>query len=139
VAGYLRRLHNEELHNLYVSSNIVREIKWRIMRRAGHVARMGEMRITYTILVEKPERKRPFWIPGRRWEDNIRINRREIGWEGVDWIHLAHDIDQWQHLVNAVMNFQFAYKADNFLTSWMTVGFSERTVLRGVRLVFFPF
>jgi hypothetical protein len=65
---------------------------------------MGGMRNAYDILVGKPEGKRPLGRPRHRWEDNIRMNLREIGWEGVDWIHLAQDRDQWWALVNMVMN-----------------------------------
>jgi hypothetical protein len=87
VVGGWRRLHNEELHNLYASSNIIRVIKSRKMRR------VGEMRNAYKILVGKPEKKRPLERPKSRWEDNMRMYVREIGWEGVDWIHLAQDRD----------------------------------------------
>jgi hypothetical protein len=64
---------------------------------------MGVMRIAYNILVGKPEGKRPLERSGRRWADKIRIHLREIGWEGVDWIHLARDRDQWRVIVNTVM------------------------------------
>jgi hypothetical protein len=104
VTGDWRKLHNEELHNLYSSPNIIRMIKSRRMRWAGNVARMGETRNVYRILVEKPEGKRPLGRPRRRWVDNIKMNLREIGWDGVDWIELAQDKDQWRALVNTVMN-----------------------------------
>jgi len=68
---------------------------------------MGDMRNAYNILVGKRERKRPLGRPGHRLEDNIRMNLREIGWEGVDWIHLAQDRDKWWALVNTVMNLRF--------------------------------
>jgi hypothetical protein len=68
-------------------------------------------------LVRKPERKRPLGRPRRRWEDNIGMDFREIGWEGVDWSHLAQDRDQWQALVNTVMNLRVPYAMGNFLTS----------------------
>jgi len=71
----------------------------------GHVACMGEMRNMYKILVGKPEWKRPFLRPRRRWEDNIRMGLREIGWEVVHWMHLAQDRDQWWAPVNTAMNF----------------------------------
>jgi hypothetical protein len=74
------------------------------MRWAGHVAHMGEMRDAYEILVGKPEGKRPLRRPTCRWEDNIRMDLREIGWEGVDWIHLTQDRDKWKALVNTIMN-----------------------------------
>jgi hypothetical protein len=81
-----------------------RMIKSRRMRWAGHVARMGEKRNGYRILVGKPEGKRPRRRSRRRWEDNIRIDLREIGYGGMDWIDLAQDRDQWRALVNLVMN-----------------------------------
>jgi hypothetical protein len=94
VVGGWRRLHNEELHNLYASQNVIRVIKLRRMRVAGHVAHVGEMRILSNILVGKPEGKRPLGRPKRRWEDNIRMYLRAIGWERVDWMHLTQDRDQ---------------------------------------------
>jgi hypothetical protein len=104
VIGGWRKLHNEELHNLYCSPSIIRIIKSRRIRWAGHVARIGEKRNAYRILVGKPEGKRTLGRPRRRWEDSIRMDLREIGWGGVDWIDLAHDRDQWRALVNTVMN-----------------------------------
>jgi hypothetical protein len=74
------------------------------MRWSGHVARIGEKRNSYRILVGKPERKRPLGRPRHRWLDNIKINFREIGWDGMDWIDLAQDRDQWRNLVNMAMN-----------------------------------
>jgi hypothetical protein len=79
-------------------------IKSRRMRWAGHVARMGEKRNAYRILVGKPEGKRPRGRPRRRWVDNIKMARREISWDGVAWIDLTQDRDQWRALVNTVMN-----------------------------------
>jgi hypothetical protein len=104
VTGGWRRLHNEELHGLYSSPSIFRVIKARKMRWAGHVARMGEVRGAYNILVGKPEGRRPLGRPGRRWEDNIKMDLREIGFGAVDWIHWAQDRDRWRALVNTVMN-----------------------------------
>jgi hypothetical protein len=89
VTGDWRKLHNEELHNVYSSPNIIRMIKSRRMRWAGHVARNGEKRYTYRILVGKPEGKRPLGRPRRRWVDNIKIDLRQIRWDGMDWINLA--------------------------------------------------
>jgi hypothetical protein len=77
------------------------------MRWVGHVAHI-EMRNVYSIFVGKPEGKRPLGRPRRRWEDNIRMDLREIGWEGVDWIFLAQGREQWQNLVNTVMNLRVA-------------------------------
>jgi hypothetical protein len=99
-----RRLHNEELNDLYSSPNIIRVIKSRRLRWAGHVARMGEARGTYRILVGRPEGRRPLGRPRRRWEDNIKMDIREVGWEDTNWIDLAQDRDRWRALVNAVMN-----------------------------------
>jgi hypothetical protein len=97
-------LHNEELHILYSSQNIVRQIKSRRMRWAGHMARIGEERNVYRILMGKPEGKRPHGMPGRRWENGIRMDLRDIGWGSVDWIQLAQDRDRWRALVTTVMN-----------------------------------
>jgi hypothetical protein len=104
VAGEWRKLHNEELHNLYSSPDIIRQVKSRRMRRAGHVARMGEERKVYKVLVRTPEGKRPLGRPRRRWEDGIRMDLREIGLGGVNWIKLAQDRDRWRAVVSAVMN-----------------------------------
>jgi hypothetical protein len=97
-------LDNEELHILYSSTNIITQIKSRRMRWAGHVARMGEERNVYRVLMGKPEGNRPLGIPRHRWEDGIRMDLREIGWGSIDWIQLAQDRDQWRALVNTVMN-----------------------------------
>jgi hypothetical protein len=104
VTGDWRKLHNEELHNLYSSPSIIRMMKSRRMRWTGHVAGMGEKRNAYRILVGKPEGKRPLGRPRLRWVDNIKIDLRETGWDGLDWIDLAQDRDQWRALVNTVMN-----------------------------------
>jgi hypothetical protein len=80
--GEWRKLQNEELHNLYLSSDIIRQIKSRRMRWAGHVARMGDERNVYRILVGKPEGKRPLGRLRHRWEDGIRMDLRETGWGG---------------------------------------------------------
>jgi hypothetical protein len=104
VTGGWKKLHNEELHGLYSSPDIVRVIKARSMRWAGHVACMGEMRGAYNILVGKPGERRPLGRPRRRWEDNIKVDIGEVGFGDLDWIHLAHDRDRWRALVNTVMN-----------------------------------
>jgi hypothetical protein len=104
VTGGWRKLHNEELHSLYSSPSIIIMMKSRRMRWAGHVARMGAKRNVYRILVGKPEGKRPLGRPRRRWADNIKMDLREIGWDGMDWIELAQDKDPWRALVNTVMN-----------------------------------
>ena len=104
VTGEWRRLHNEELSDLYCSPNNVRVIKSRRMRWAGHVARMGEERCVYRVLVGKPEGKRPLGRPRRRWVDNIRMDFQEVGCGYMDWIGLAQDRDGRRRLVSVVMN-----------------------------------
>ena len=104
VTGEWRKLHNKKLNDLHCSPNIVRVITFRIMRWAGHEARMGESRGVYRVLVRKPEGKRPLGRPRYRWEDNIKMDLREVGCGGMDWIELAQDRDRWRALVNAVMN-----------------------------------
>jgi hypothetical protein len=104
VTGEWRKLHSEELHNLYSSPDTIRQIKSRRMRWAGHVARMGEERKVYKVLVGKSEAKRPLGRPSRRWEDGVRMDLREIGLRGVDWIRLAQDRGRWRGIVSAVMN-----------------------------------
>jgi len=104
VTGEWRRLHNEELNDLSSTPNIVRVIKSRGMRWAGHVARMGEERGVYRFLVGKPGGKRPLGRPRRRWVDNIRMDLQEVGCGHMDWIGLAQDRDRWRRLVSAVMN-----------------------------------
>ncbi|PNF20252.1 hypothetical protein B7P43_G15719 [Cryptotermes secundus] len=94
-----KTLHNEELHNLYSSQSIIKMIKSRRVRLAGHVARMGEERNVYRILVGKPEGRRPLLRPRR----SIRMDLREIGWDCMDWIDLAQDRDQCRALVNTIM------------------------------------
>jgi hypothetical protein len=94
VMGEWRKLHNEELHNLYSSPDIIRQVKSRRMRWVGHVARMREERKVYKVLVGKPEGKRPLGRPRRRWEDGIRM----------DLMEMAQDRDRWRAVLNAVMN-----------------------------------
>jgi hypothetical protein len=93
--GSWRKLHNDELHSLYSSPNIVRVIKSRKMRWAGHVARVGEGKGVYRVLVGWPEGKRPLGRPRPRWEDNIEMDLREIGIDRENWIRLAQDRVQW--------------------------------------------
>jgi hypothetical protein len=104
VTGGWRKLHNEELHDLYSSPSTVRVIKARKMRWAGHVACMGEVRGAYNILVGRPEGKRPLGRPRHRWEDNIKMDLREIEFGDVDWIRWAQDRDRWRALVNTAMS-----------------------------------
>jgi len=106
VTGEWRKLYNEELNGLYSSPNIVRVIKLRRMRWAVHVAHMEEERGMYSVLVGKPEGKRPLGRPKHRWEDNIKMVLQEVGCGGMDWIEWAQDRDRWWAFVNAVMNLQ---------------------------------
>jgi hypothetical protein len=102
--GSWRKLHNDELHSLYSSQNIVRVIKSGRLRWAGHVARMGERRGVYMVSIGKPGGKRPLGRPRRRWEDNIKSDLREIGLDGANWVHLAQYRVQWRAFVNMVLN-----------------------------------
>jgi hypothetical protein len=106
VTEVWRKLHNEELHDLYSSPTIVRVIKSRRIRQAGHVARMGDGRGVHRGLMGKTEGKRPLGRPRRRWEDKFKIDFQEVGCGDMDWIELAQDRDSWQALVNAIMNFR---------------------------------
>jgi hypothetical protein len=102
--GSWRKLHNDELHSLYSSPDIIRVIKLRRMKWAGHVAHMGERRDVYRVLVGRPEGKRPLGRPRRRCEDNIKMNLREIGIDRANWIQLAQDRIQSRACVNTVIN-----------------------------------
>jgi hypothetical protein len=104
VMGEWRKLRNEELRDLYSSPSIIRKIKSRRMIWAGHVARMGEKRNAYRVLVGKPEGKRPLGRPRRMWVDNIRMDLGEVGCSDVNWIGLAQDRNRWRALVNSVLN-----------------------------------
>jgi hypothetical protein len=102
--GLWRKLHYDEFHSLYSSPNIVRVIKSRKMKWAGHVAHMGEGRGVYRVLVGRPKGRRPLGRPRCRWEDNIKMDIREIGINGANWIWLAQDQVWWQAFVNMLMN-----------------------------------
>jgi hypothetical protein len=110
VTGSWRKLHNDELHSLYSSPNIVRVIKSRRIKWAGHVACMKEGRSAYRILVERPEGKRPYGRPRRRWDDNVMMDLREIGIVGAKWIRLAQDRVRWRVSVITVMNLRAPYR-----------------------------
>jgi hypothetical protein len=125
VTGGWRKLHNEDLHNLYSSPSIIRMMKSRRMRWAGHVAQIGDKRNPYRILMGKSERERLLRSPRRRWVDNITIDLRGIGWDDMDWIDLAQDRDQWRNLVNTVMNRRVLYNFEKYLSSCTTIGFSR--------------
>ena len=104
-----KKLHNEELNNLYCSPNIVRVIKSRRIRWAGNVARMGNSRGLYGVLVGKPKGKRPLGRPWRRWEDNIKMDLQEVGWvvwTGLIWHRTGQDRDRWRAVVHEVRNIQ---------------------------------
>ena len=104
ITGEWRKLHNEELRDLYSLPNIARVVKSRRMRWAGHVALMGEGRGMYRVLVGKPEGKRPLGRPICRWEDNIKMDLQEVVGSCGDWTELAEDRDRWRALVSTVMN-----------------------------------
>jgi hypothetical protein len=104
VMGEWRKLHNKELHDLYSSPSIIRIIKSRRMRWAGHVARMGEKRNTYRLLVGKTEGKRPLGRPRCRWVVILGWILERWDWGDVDWIDLAQDRNRWRALLNSVLN-----------------------------------
>jgi hypothetical protein len=104
MPGDWRKFHNIELYNFNSSPNITKVIKSRNVRGAGHVVHMGEMRNSYKILILKSEWKRLLGRPGRRCEGNIKMDLKEIVWEGVEWICLVQDRDWWRALVNTVTN-----------------------------------
>ena len=116
VTGECNKLYNEEINDLHSSPNIVWVIKSRRMRWAGHVARVGERRGVYMILVGTPEGKRPLGIYRDRWEDNIKMELQEVRSEGMDCIDVAQDRDWWRTLANAVMNLRVPYNVGNFST-----------------------
>jgi hypothetical protein len=115
--GSWRKLHNDEIHSLYSSPNIVRVIKARMMRWARHMARMGEGRGVYRVLVGRPESKIPLGKPRRRREDNIKMDLREIVIDVAKWIQVVQDRVRWRACVKTVMNLRIRYESGIFLTS----------------------
>ena len=105
VTGEWRKLHNEELNDLYFLPNTVRVVKSRRMRWAGHVAHMGEDRGVHRVLMGKPEGKRPLGRPRCTWEDNIKMDLQKVGGGHGDWMELAQDRDRWRALVGTVRDF----------------------------------
>jgi len=104
VSGEWKKLHNEEINDLYCSPNIIWVIISRRMRWARHVACMGEKRVVCRVLVGKPEGRRPIGKRRRRWEGNIKLDLKEVECGGMDWIEVAKDRDRWRALLNVVLN-----------------------------------
>jgi hypothetical protein len=136
VTGEWRKLHNEKLNDLFSLPNMVRVVKSRQMKWAGHVACIGENRIVHRVLVEKPEGKRPLGRPRCKWEDNIKMDLQEVGRGHGDWMELAQDRDRWRALGGYGEGLSGSINAGNFLTS-LLVSFSRRTLLHGVSIRYF--
>jgi hypothetical protein len=132
VKGEWRKLHNEELRDLYSSPSIIRIMKSRMMRCAGHVARLRAKKNVYRFLVRKPEGNRPLGRPRRRWVDNIRMYLGEVGWVDVDWIGLAQDRNRWRALVNAAMNLRVPLNAGKLSSGYTTDVLSSSAQLHRV-------
>jgi hypothetical protein len=115
VKGEWRKVHNEELNDLYSLPNIVRVVKSKRIIWAGLVARMEEERGVHRVLVKKPEGKRPLGRPRRRWEDNIKMDLQEVGGGCGDWMELAQDRDRWRAPMSTVKNFRVPQKCGEFL------------------------
>ena len=120
LRGEWRKLHNEELNDLYSLPNILRVVKSRRMRWAGHVVRMGEDRGVHRVLVGKPKGNRPLERPRRRWEDNMKMDLQEVGGGRGDWMELAQDRDKWRALVGRVRDFRVPQMREiSLLVSWL--------------------
>jgi hypothetical protein len=130
-----RKLHNEELRDLYSLPSIIRIIKSRRMRWASHVARMGEKRNAYRLLVGKPQGKKPLGRTRRRWLNNIRMDLGEVGWVDVDWIGLAQDRNRWRVLVNSVLNLRVPRNAGKLSSGLTSSGLSSSAQLHTVSLL----
>jgi hypothetical protein len=124
--------HIKVVNVLYSSPSIIRIIKSRRMRWAGHVARMGEKRSAYRLLVGNPEGKRPLGRPTRRWVDTIRMDLGEVGWGDVDWIGLAKDRNRWRALVNSVLNLRVPRNAGKLSSGLTSSGVSSSAQLHRV-------
>ena len=126
-------IQKKELNDLYSLPNIVRVVKSRRMRWAGHMSRMGEDRGVHRVLVGKPEGNRPLGRPRRRWEDNIKMDLQEVGGGRGDWMELAQDRDGWRALLGTVRNFR-VHQCGEFLDYRQSLLFSfpRRTLLHGV-------
>ena len=103
ITGEGRKLNNAELHALHSTPNIIRSLKSRLLRWAGHVACMDQSRNAYRVLVGKPDDKRPLGRPRHRWEDNNKMDLREVGCDPGELIDLEN-MDQWRTYVRAIMN-----------------------------------
>jgi hypothetical protein len=132
VTGEWRKLHNKELHDLYSLPSIIRIIKSRTVRWAGHVARMEEKRNAYRLLVGKPEGKRPLGRPRLRWVDNITMDLGEVRWGDADWIGLAQDRNRWRAVVNSVLNFRVPENVGKLLSGPSSSGLSISVQLHKV-------
>jgi hypothetical protein len=106
-----------EISGLYSSTNIMRVIKSRRMKWVGHAARMGKRKVAYSVLVGKPKGERPLGRTRRRWQENSKLDLKEVRWGGLNWIDLAQDRDRWRALVHAVRNVRVARNEGNFLTN----------------------
>jgi hypothetical protein len=129
--GSWRKLHNDKLHSLYSSPNIVRVIKSRRVRWAGHVVRMGDGRGFCRVLVGRPKGKRPLARPRRRWGNKVKVDLREKGLDGANWIRLDQDRVHWRAFVNTVMKGSIN-KAGCCLTSCVTISFLRNILCHGV-------